>query len=879
MAELPAGTLTLLFTDIESSTRLLYELGDSYGAVLDQHRQLLRAACTAHDGVEVDNQGDAMFWVFRRASAAVAAAGEAQIALAAHPWPRDVAVRVRMGIHTGEPVPTAEGYAGIDLHCAARLCSAGHGGQVLLSRVTADLVTHDLPPDVMLRYLGEYRLKDIDNPEAIFQLDHPDRPAGFPPLRTAQARPSNLPLQLSSFVGRVQELAATRELLRKSRLVTLIGAGGIGKTRLALQVAAELLDDYPDGVYRVELAPIADPAMVPTAVASAIGVHEEAGLPLQQMLTAYLEPRSMLLILDNCEHLVAACADLVEMLLRFCPRLTILATSREVLGVEGETIYGVPPLALPDVRHRTPVDDLAQYAAVRLFGDRATAVRPSFSLTDRNAEAVTQICRRLDGIPLAIELAAARMRALTAEQIAARLDDRFRLLAGGHRTAIARHQTLRTALDWSYELLDEPERILFRRLSVFAGGWTLEAAEAICAVDGVDASDVLDLLMRLVDKSLVLADEFQERERYHLLDSIRQYAGERLVAAAEATAMGHLHADWFLSLAERAEPELWGRDEDRWIDLLEIEHDNLSAALAVGAAGPETAEHLLRMAGALSRFWEVRGHLSEGRQWLERAMEQVESAPLADRARALCGAGVLARHQGDYDAALRLLEGALGGYRQLGDNHGAAVALLHMGAVARRLGDFTRAAALLDESLSLRRQLGDRREIAQSLTALRVLARDQEWYKQAEQLFEESLPTFEDLGAKQGQAIAPTNLGAVAMRQSQMPRAQERFERALALCSASHDRQGIALSLLDLAAVVAWQGEWTLSTRLLAAADGIMDAIAARFGPADLKIYQECLATLRATMDESEFSLAWASGRALTPEEAVAEALQNEAVP
>jgi class 3 adenylate cyclase len=481
---LPTGTITFLFTDIEGSTRLWEQYPAAMEAALARHDALAEAVIEQHEGrlVKHRGEGDSLFAVFARAVDAVAAAVALQQALAAEPWPAEAAPRVRMSLHTGDAAFREGDYFGAAVNRCARLRAVAHGGQLLLSSATQELIRDALPDEVSLRDLGEHRLRDLARPERIFQLLHPDLPSDFPPLTSLNSLPHNLPQQVTSFIGREKEMAEVRRLLATTRLLTLTGSGGTGKTRVSLQVAADLLEGGGDGVWLVELAPLADPGLVPQAVATALGIREEPGKPLSQSLVDFLKPKRLLLLLDNCEHLLSACAELAELILRSCPGVQILATSREGLNIPGETTYRLPSLTLPDPRQPTPTaESLSQYEAVRLFIDRATAAVPSFAVTNQNAPAVAQLCVRLDGIPLAIELAAARVKAMSVEQINGRIADMFRLLTGGSRTALPRQQTLRAAIDWSYDLLSEKEKILLRRLSVFAGGWTLEAAEQVCA--------------------------------------------------------------------------------------------------------------------------------------------------------------------------------------------------------------------------------------------------------------------------------------------------------------------------------------------------------------------------------------------------------------
>jgi non-specific serine/threonine protein kinase len=545
--------------------------------------------------------------------------------------------------------------------------------------------------------------------------------------------PNNLPRQLTSFVGRERELAEVKRLLGEAPLLTLTGAGGAGKTRLALRVAAEASGDFADGVWLVELAPLANPTLVPQAVATALGVREAPGRALTDTLTEYLHTREILLVFDNCEHLVAAAAQLTETLLQACPRLRILATSREALGLAGELAWRVPSLTLPDPDRFAGAGPgaesiLVEYEAVRLFLDRATFALPSFALSDQNAPTIAQICRRLDGMPLAIELAAARVRALTVEQIAERLDDRFRLLTGGSRTSLPRQQTLRATVDWSYDLLSEAERVLLHHLSVFSGGWALEAAEAVCGGDAVPSSAVLDLLVQLVDRSLVLAEPQGVEERYRLLETVRQYAREKLLEAGEANGVRDRHRDYFLSLAEQADPELRGREQLTWLERLTREQDNLRAAIEWSLTR-DPAETALRLAGALGWFWDLRGHWSEGRAWVERCLElatpndaqpdrtATQVAPWV-RGRIFLAAGILALVQTDFAAARPSLEEAIQLSRSAGDHWGVARALMSLAPVEAYQGRHGEAAAHLQEGLALFRAVGDKWGTALALAVL-----------------------------------------------------------------------------------------------------------------------------------------------------------------
>jgi predicted ATPase/class 3 adenylate cyclase len=802
MQALPTGTVSFLFTDIEGSTELLLRVGDTaYRDILEEHHRLMRDAFDGVGGVEIDTQGDAFFVAFQEAAGAVAGAVQAQRNISGHGWPEGVAIRVRMGLHSGEPTLGPGGYVGIDVHRAARICSAGHGGQILLSEHTVTMAHGALPPGVELRDMGEHRLKDLARPEHLFQVIIPGHPDQFPALKSLDLQTTNLPsLQLTSFIGREREMAEIRRLLGGARLVTLVGAGGAGKTRLALQVAADMLEEFPKGVWLAELAPLTDPALVPQTVASVFGVREAPGRPITELLVEYLRTRALLLVLDNCEHLVEPAARLAGALLRGCPGVRILATSREALGVAGESAYRVPPMSRPDPRGRVSVEELMETEAAQLFLERAALSNPQFLVTDANAPAIAQIVHRLDGIPLAIELAAARVKVLSAEQIAKRLDDRFRLLTGGSRTGLPHHQTLQAAVAWSYDLLSPQERALFDRLSVFAGGFSLEAVEAVCADD---PADVLDLLTRLVDKSLVATESIDHDIRYRMLDTIRHYSLERLGESGEGDAVRSRHLEWHAGLAAQAEPALVGADQLGWLDRLELEHDNLRSGLEWARARDSRLEAGLRMAGALHRFWILRGYLREGRDWLEGLLARAQGASEATRAKAAYGASVLAFHQGDMSRAEAWGTESLQLSRALEDPLGIALALNALGIVARNRGDYERAALLLDESIALSRRFACDWPLAEALNVVGVAARRQGDYARATALFEESLALWRRLGDRWGLAASLAHLGVVARYLGDYERASALHEESLDLRRALGDRRNVAAALSSLG-VVAW---------------------------------------------------------------------------
>src|SRR3989441_989211 len=619
---LPAGTLTFLFTDIEGSTKLQSGLGtDRYHEVLETHTRLLRQAFK-DDGVEIRVDGDALFVVFAVAAKAVRATAAAQRALAQVTFPHGATLRVRMGMHTGEGQPaSAESgadYVGIDVNRAARVAAAGHGGQVLLTEATAMLARADLGDGVALRDLGEFRLKDLAHSEHLYQLLIDGCPTDFPPLRSLDRTTTNLPPQPTTFVGRAREIAEGRRLLESVHLITLTGPGGTGKTRLSLRIAEESAHDFSDGTFFVPLAPITDPALVPSTIAHALGVQVSgAETPLVRVLD-HIKDKRILLVLDNFEQILPA-APIVGQLLGASAVLKVIASSRAPLRIAGEQEYPVPPLDLPDPERLPGIDVLAQSDAVRLFIERANAVRPDFKVTPENAAAVAEICNRLDGLPLAIELAAARVKVLTPQAMLPKLRQGLDVLASTARDLPERQRTLRGAIAWSWDLLSEAERKLFTRLAVFVAGGMLPQIEAICGPSKELGGDVLDALSSLVEHSLVRQSEIAGEPRFRMLVTIREYALERLDESDERDLIRKRHALTYLALAEEARPNLQKSDQKRWLDLLEREHDNLRAALE-SSISDGRVEDACRLVFALWRFWQVRGHLAEGGRWCERVL-------------------------------------------------------------------------------------------------------------------------------------------------------------------------------------------------------------------------------------------------------------------
>ncbi len=874
MPSLPTGTVTFLFTDIEGSTTLLQRLGDRrYAEVLAEHQRLLRDAFAKGNGKEIDTQGDAFLVAFSRARDAVATAVAAQLALTKHAWLDGASLRVRMGLHSGEPVSETAGYVGLDMHRAARICSAGHGGQILLSDAVSGLAARDLPPRVSLRDLGTHRLKDLREPEHLLQVLHPDLPTDFPPLKSLDALANNLPRQLTSFIGRDREMAEVQKLLATTCLLTLTGAGGSGKTRLALQVATDLLERYPDGVWLAQLAPLSEPALVPKAVASALDIPEQPGRPLADTVVDYLRPKALLLLLDNCEHLLQACADLANTLLQACPNLLILATSRESLGVTGETTWRVPSLSVPDPQRLPPLDRFVQYEAVRLFIDRAAASDPQFAVTSSNASAVAQVCHRLDGIPLALELAAARVKVLAVEQIAARLDDRFRLLTGGSRTALPRQQTLRAAMDWSHDLLSQKERAVLRRLSVFAGGCTLEAAEAVCAGKRIKEHGILDLLTQLVDKSLVNAETLGGEVRYRMSETIRQYAQDRLVASGEAAEGRTRHRAWYLDLAERAEARLYGPEQLMWLNRLEMEHDNLRAALGWSTTEEEDAEIRVRLAAALYRFWDYHTHWAEGREWLETALAGSRDIKSTARVKALYGEGLLVLRQRDYGRAMAPFDESLTLARELGDQKGVVMALVGRGLVSTRQGDFDAATAQFEESLELSRKLEDKWRVAMVLHNMGGMARGKGDYAKSVGLCEESLAIFRTLDAKRSIAFSLLSTGHAVRLQGDLERAAGLYRESLALFGETRDKWVATECIEGLALIASAQGKHERTARLFGVAEAARETFGITTPHLKAGDQEHFWTAIREEPEGTAFAAAWAEGRAMTLEQAIEYAL------
>jgi predicted ATPase/class 3 adenylate cyclase len=873
MPDLPSGTVTFLFTDIEGSTRLWEHEPAATGAALARHDALVREAIARHAGHVFMTAGDAFCAAFRTPTSALAAACEAQVALTNEPWAGRARIKVRMALHTGVAEARDSGYFGPPLNRVARLLAAGHGGQILLSLATESLVHDNLPTGVGLRDMGERRLKDLIRPDRVYEVVIPGLPADFPPLKTLDVRAQNLPVQSTSFVGREQEIDEVKGLLRSTRLVTLTAMGGTGKTRLSLQVGADLIDGFTDGVWFVQLAPLSDARLVPQALATILGIKEQSGQSITDTVVNRINGQEMLLILDNCEHLVMACAELCDALLSSCPGVRILASSRELLRISGETAYRVQPLPLPDPKAIPRAESMSRYAAVRLFVDRAVAVRASFQMTDGNAPAVASICQRLDGIPLALELAAARMRSMSVDELNQRLDKRFHVLTGGSRTALPRQQTLRALIDWSYDLLNANERTMFCRLAVFVGGWALQAAEQVCADEDVREDQVLDLLDSLVDKSLVTAEERSGVIRYRMLETVREYARERLNEARDGDSIRARHLESYLALAEEAGSSLSGPKQGEWLDLLDRERENLLAAHVACDRAENGGALGLRLAHALKRYWVSRGLMMLGQRVTEDALARAgaQARDLA-RCRTLFAAGQLASFMGRYAEALPRLAESLAIAQEIGDEWLSASITTTLALATLGQGDQAAARGYFDEGIVLSRKSGNKRELACALNGLAQLHRMEGALDTADALYRESLALIRELGDRETAAVVLLNLAIVAIGRRSGAQAREILREVLAISIEMQSKPTGQCTLDVCAALAALSGDWKRAARFF----GIVEAQTGQTGyhrdPSDEAFLAPLITEARTVLGTDTFTDAETEGRALSYDDAIDEA-------
>jgi predicted ATPase/class 3 adenylate cyclase len=924
MAGIPTGTVTFLFTDIEGSTKLAREHSGTWETSRERHHSILRGAIESNQGFVFQVIGDAFCAAFHTAGEAVLAAVKSQMDFHLESW-SDTPIKVRMGIHTGkaEIQENGEYHGYLAMSRVQRLMSAGHGGQVLISAAAQELLFEDLTGDVSLRDVGERRLKDLIRPEHIYQLVIPGLPVDFPPLKTLETYRHNLPVQLTSFVGREKEMDEIKQSILAHRLVTLTGVGGTGKTRLSLQAIADLLDQFRDGVWFVELASVGDPDLVPQTISSCLGIPERPGQTILQLLLDYLNTRKILLVLDNCEHLIAACAELVDMLLIRAPSIKIIATSREALGVSGEMIWHVPSLSLPEGNQVPTLEQLSQSEAVQLFIERATLVRPQFLVTNQNAPAVAQICFRLDGIPLAIELAAARIKGLSVEQIAARLDDRFRLLTGGSRTALPRRRTLQAAIDWSYKLLEEEEMMLLRRLSVFAGGWTLEAAEQVCASDGLTSGQILDLLLHLVDKSLVVARTQEIHPRYYLLETIRQYAQGKLDESGEAILMRDRHLEYFCSLTEQVRPHFRDAQQLVWLDRFETELDNVRAALtwALDGGSIEAGLHLATNLGVdTGAFWVNRGHMKEGHEFLEHLLNKSQATGRIDAlAAAYFSIAAVEFWLHDFAAALHHVEQSESLWTKLGQNYKARTAeatVLKMGvskilnngydplqvcqeyqeilqifqavgdrwmmahilfSIAWELqasGDLMGACQTYEQSRAFFQECGDGLRVSKDNIQLAVIAIQEQRYAEARRLCEESLPFYRQLRFSLREEPLVL-LGVISVRESNHAQAKAWYTECLLFEQEIGFYHQFPECLVGFASIASSEKRFERAARLVGQVDVAMEERRDPLEAFDRAELQRLKILLCEELGDIPFEVQAAEGRAMSKEQTIAFALEK----
>ena len=834
-------------------------------------------AVVGHRGKLVKAMGDGWLVEFATAVEAVTCAIQVQNELAGQER-----IRLRIGIHLGDIVHEDDDIFGDGVNIAARLEELAEPGTVVISDAVHGSLDGTLRPSFEDR--GAQRLKNIDRRLRVWRWADPntlndiiDRQSIGDCLTSHAAPPNNIPAQLSSFVGRSSELREICRSLSEARLLTLTGAGGCGKTRLACQLGAEVLEDFSDGVWFVALASLRDPALLLQAVTSVLGVREQPGRPLSETIQSHLAQKSALLILDNCEHFIRECTELVELLLLSCPGIKVVSTSREALGITGEHVHLVSGLGVPAREKKHTFEALTQFEAVQLFAERARQRNRTFTLTEANADIVAKICTRLDGIPLAIELAAARTRVLSVHQIAERLDDAFRLLGDAHRAGVSHHQTLRMAMDWSYSLLSDEEASLFRRLSVFAGSFSLDAVAAICADEQVPEFELLDLLQQLVEKSTVVAKDHGTETRYWLLETLRQYGHEKLDRGTELPEVRDRHIRYYLTLAEAAEPNIQGSGSNKaqaeWLDRLEADHDNLRIAMEYGKSEGREAFGIA-LAGVLWRFWEVRGHLSEGREAVRAALEIGGNIPVAGRAKALAGEGRLAWRQGDFHHARACFDKSLDLWRTAGDADGEANSLHGLARASLNLGDLSTARKSALASLEIHREIGNEQGVASAINTLGEVARTEGDFEAAEVQYREALAIFRRVGDTAASVSLLHNLGYTALNRSKIEESEAIFREALDIARDLNDRLGIFSMLGGLACVAAAVGRAERAVELFGAADSAGKDWGYAGDRIDQNEIKRWLLSARSAIGDDASRLAWERGRDMEPDEAISRALE-----
>lgn len=861
---IPSGTITFLFTDIEGSTKLWELYPKAMGASLAKHDQIVRSAIEQNGGYIFKTLGDAFCAAFSTPAEALRAASSSQRNLAKQPWGETGPLRVRMGIHTGVAEQRDDDYFGGTLNRTARILSIGHGGQILLSNATSQLALHAMPEELSLKDLGMHRLKDLDAAERIWQVLHPELPGSFTPLNSLDNLPTNLPISVTSFIGREKQLEEIGNLLNENQLLTLAGSGGTGKTRLALQASAEALERFKDGVWLVELASLADENLVPQTIAEVLHIKESPGADVRKNLVEQLRSKELLLLLDNCEHLLDAVRDVVESILRGCPKVKLFLTSREPLTIHGEQTYRVPSLSTPKDNKPANAQSALEYEAVRLFVERAISVKADFGLTAGNVSAVSSICRHLDGIPLAIELAAARVRALSIDQLEKRLDERFRLLTGGSRTSLPRQQTLRATIDWSFNLLNEQEQALLVGLSVFQGGFSLESVEAVCSGDGIERWQVLDLLTSLVDKSLVGFEDGNDEARYGLLETVREYAKDKLSDAGNLDQIRAKHLDYYLLFTETAETKLKGVEQPLWFRRLDGEYENIRAALdfSLTLSSPNEA---LSLCGYLWQYWWTRAMITEGQDWCNRALSKVKvDGSGIENARALNTAGRLAWLGSEFATAQENLEASLSLYRSYNAESGMAEALAGLGGVALHQSDYPTARKHHEESLALRRKIDDRQGIASSLNNLGCVALFQGDLEDSRAYYEESAKLRREVGDRHGLSATLGNLACVVMDQGDLKTAHAYLTECFQIINEIADRNGAAYCLEAFAQLATKENDLARAVTLWSAVQKLRAESNSPRPQNEADQYAKDVASVRAQLGEEAFLTAWEVGQSMS---------------
>ncbi len=836
----PSGLVTFLFTDIEGSTKLSQQYPYTLPAALERHHLIMQNAVESNKGFVFEIVGDAFCCAFQKAEDAVKAAVEVQLNLANEKW-EDAVIKIRIGIHSGNAEWNGKGYMGyITLARTARVMSAAYGEQILISNDAYELCKYDFASEkeanVSFRDLGERRLKDVIQPIRLHQIITSGIREDFPPLKTLDARPNNLPIQLTSFIGREEEMKKIKNLLKQTSLLTLTGPGGTGKTRLSLQVAADVIDEFENGVWFVELASLHEPDLLPNIIMQALEISEQPKQDVIVTLSDHLKEKELLIIFDNCEHIITACSKLAEQLLKKSPKLKIIATSREALRCSGEMTFGTLSMTIPDTKSIETPDQLTEYESVRLFIERSLVLNSKFRVTNENAPAVAGICSQLEGIPLAIELAAARTNILSVEKIYERLDDRFKFLTGGKRTALPRQQTLRAMIEWSYDLLSEEERILWKRLSVFSGGWTIEAAEAVCTNDEIAKDDLLDILASLTEKSIVIAGD--ENERFRMLETIRQYGEYQLKDTGEFENISGRHLKYYSEFADIPRNYLRGKDAEFWRKVLIDETGNIEKALLWSFENYD-GEDGIRLAGAMAYFWQINGYLSKGLRFLESSMEKFKETENYYCIRVISNLGNFARLSGDFEKAkthlekslhisrqienkglicdsqhrLAILEFDIGNfdesrkfyeenleyYKSIDDKYGISSTLNNLGNIFSTQGYTDKASGMYIESLAIRKEQGDNLGVAVTLCNLGILADEQGDYSRAKALLDESLQIRQVIGDKEGEAVTLSNLGNVAFNMAEYDKAMALYGKCYDIFFEIGNRSGIAESYYNLA--------------------------------------------------------------------------------